>query len=401
MSDKLYENMTDDEIMGVVAPDPDQEPADTEELSGAGSTLEDTLDTYADISAGDQEDDGNDEEAGAAAEEADDDDSPAPAKAADAGLEGTLSLAPVTPKQSTPNNPTPPPTLDAVPDTKSTKAPTDPDDIKAAYDQIMAPFRANGREMQVESPEEVIRLMQHGANYTRKMQALAPNLKLMRMLENNKMLTPEKINYLIDLERKDPKAIQKFFKESNVDPLDIDVTSEPAYSPGNHSVSDQEMLFHEMLGEVTSTPTGKETVALVNSSWDKASKEAIYREPAVLQIINEQRNNGIYDRISAEVDRQRILGNLTNIPFIQAYKQVGDNLHAAGKLTLPAKPGETIGEFKRVLETRPSSVKRAAVNGDQAKAASSARSTPKPASKDFNPFAMSDEEIMAITTPRS
>lgn len=279
-------------------------------------------------------------------------------------------------------------------------------DYKTEYNRIMAPFKANGRQFHLNSPDEAIRLMQMGANYNKKMQGLKPALKVVKMLESNNLLDTDKISFLIDLEKKNPQAIQKLLHESQIDPMDIDTTSEPAYQPGNYAVSDQEMAFHDALGDVTSTPTGKDTVSLINSQWDQPSKEAIYQDPNILRIINDQRANGIYDAITAEMDRQMMLGMLdAGTPFIMAYKQVGDTLHNAGKLvptgsTAQDNPGsENQGQEEPsnpvVVDTRTAPRRKPVTNSDKARAAAPARSAPKTAPNSPNPLTMTDDEIMA------
>lgn len=281
---------------------------------------------------------------------------------------------------------------------------------KELYEKMMTPFKANGKEFRPESPEEAVRLMQMGANYTKKMQSLKPNLKMMRMLENNGLLDETKINRLIDLEQKKPEAIQQLIKDSNIDPLEIDTSSETNYKPGNHSVSDQEMDFHTAINDVSATEIGKETLAKINTDWDQASKEIIYKEPQVLSIINEQRASGVYDIISTEVERQRTLGNLTNQPFLHAYKEVGDRLQAEGKLgpNIPA-PNQTQVQDQapaskpnepQILETRAEPRKKPMANGDKAKAASPGRNNPQKKADNFDPFTMTDDEIMAATDPK-
>ena len=61
------------------------------------------------------------------------------------------------------------------PATGSADAPDKAPDYESLYKQMMAPFKANGKEFAPSSPDEVIRLAQMGANYTKKMQALKPN----------------------------------------------------------------------------------------------------------------------------------------------------------------------------------------------------------------------------------
>lgn len=281
-------------------------------------------------------------------------------------------------------------------------------DYEAAYKQIMAPFKASGRTVEPRSPEEAVRLMQMGADYAKKMASLKPVLKITRMLENNGLMDEAKLSYLIDLDRRDPTAIQKLLHDSKIDPLDLNTSDEPAYKPKSYGVTDQEMQFHDMLGELSSTPEGTETVNLINQSWDATSKQAVFDEPGIMQIINEQRANGIFGQISAEIERQQMLGHLNpNLPFLQAYKQVGDHLQAQGLLkpvnqeqaqpaALAPAPQQ---QAPRVVGSRPATVRKAPDNGDRAKAASPARTAPKSSPRSFNIFDMTDEEIEAINPP--
>lgn len=284
-------------------------------------------------------------------------------------------------------------------------------DFKAAYEQITAPFKANGQEFQVQSPEEAIKLMQMGANYTKKMQGLQPHLKMLRMLENKELLSNDKLNFLIDLHDRKPEAIQKLLHDGKIDPMDIDVSSEPAYKPNDHSVSDEEVAFRDTLDEVLSTQSGKDTVSYIQTNWDKTSKDAVYRDPKLLKVIQEQRENGIFAKISSELERQRTLGYLTDTPFIQAYKAVGDRLHAEGRLVNqpqsrePAQAG-TPGlaplapAAPRVVDTRSQAPKKQMPNAERAKAAASAPSSaaPRPKPK-FDPLNMTDDEIRAMAAP--
>jgi len=291
----------------------------------------------------------------------------------------------------------------AEPDTAKVETKTDESviDYKAAYDSIMAPFQANGRKFTPENPEEAIRLMQMGANYAKKMESLKPNLKTMRMLDNHGLLSEEKVSFLIDLSKNDPGAIAKLLKEAKIDPLDLDTSDETTYRPGVHTVSDTEMAFHDSLTEVASTPEGKETVSHINTHWDKTSKEMVYKEPALLQIINQQRANGIYDQITAEIEQMKVFGKIApNTPFIEAYRQAGDHLQSQGKLTAAQPQATAPTPAPTALETRTVARRQALPNGEKAKAASPAKASAKAASKEFNPFDMSDEEIMALPSPR-
>lgn len=271
---------------------------------------------------------------------------------------------------------------------------TEVQDYEGFYKKVMAPFVANGKTIELRTPEEAIQLMQMGANYTRKMQSIAPHRKLLLMLENNGLLDESKLSFLIDIEKKNPEAIKKLVKDAGIDPMDIDTAVEPTYLGGNHQVSDDEANFKSVLEDMKSTQTGLETLKVINSNWDQASKEVLWKNPEVMAVIQQQRELGVYDKIAAEVERQRTLGTIpTQMPFVEAYRVVGTQLLQAQPqtpaVTAPTSVGTTVAKPKP-----------AAANGDKVSAASPTRSTPRKAESFINPLAMSDEEFMKQMSPR-
>lgn len=278
------------------------------------------------------------------------------------------------------------------------------------FKQVMTPFKANGKMVELKTPEEAIQLMQMGANYTRKMQELVPHRKVLTMLQNNGLLDESKLSFFIDLDKKDPEAIKKLIKDSGIDPLEIDTSAEPAYLEGNHRVSDEEVNFSAALEELVSTPEGKETLQVINDSWDQASKDLLWKHPETMATIQAQRDVGIYDRIAAEIDRQKTLGKLPpGMPFIQAYTAVGDQLTKADAFAdlrekhqqgnAPVDPATPPGPEEKkaapqAVATRVVPPKSPVTNSEAASAASQTRATPKQAEEFVNPLAMSDDDFL-------
>ena len=273
-------------------------------------------------------------------------------------------------------------------------------DYKAQYERIMAPFKANGKEIKLDNPDDVVRLMQMGANYTQKMQALQPNLKLLKMLQNQGLLDEGKLNNLIDLHKGNPAAIQQLIKTSGIDPLEIDTSKDPGYVPGNHSVSEQELQFSSILDEVTASQEGQEIVVAIDKQWDDASKQALYKEPVILQHLLNQKQIGVYDQIVSEVERQKMLGHFVNVPFIQAYQHVGAQLQQAGTLKgmpAPVVPAAEPVPATTVVETRAAApVAPAPANSAAARAASPTKSAPKTVKQELNPLNMPDDEFLKL-----
>ena len=275
-------------------------------------------------------------------------------------------------------------------------------DYKAAYEKLTAPFTANGREMSVKSVDDAIALMQMGANYNKKMAALKPNLKLMKMLESNGLMSEEKINFLIDLEKKNPDAINKLIKDSGLDPLELDTEKADGYKPTQRTVTDSELELDSVLDEIQGTPSYKRTIEVVANEWDAKSKQIVGANPQLLKVINSHVQSGIYDLITAEVESERVFGRLSGLSDIEAYRQVGDAIQARGGFDhLSAQGQQTKPAATGVLKPAPKKVDEQKLN-EKRRAASAAKPAAAPAApaKDFNPLALSDDEFSKLGNPK-
>lgn len=270
---------------------------------------------------------------------------------------------------------------------------------KSGYEQIMAPFKANGKMIAPKNAEEAISLMQMGANYTRKMQELQPYRKVMLMLENNGLMDEGKLSYLIDLDKKNPDAIRKLLKDSGTDPLDINMDEEVNYQAGNHRVSDAEAAFATELDDLKSTPEGQATLGAIHQTWDEASKNELFVNRGMLQVIHTQRENGMYDLISNEISRLNMLGQVpAGTRFIDAYKHVGDQLAKQGAFNHLIKQPEPVKPVVAPV-VRVAAVKPTVTNSAQATAASPSRAAPRKVEKFVNPLSMSDEDFAKLPSP--
>lgn len=259
-------------------------------------------------------------------------------------------------------------------------------DYKAEYERLMKPLKANGKDIELRTPDELVKLAQQGANYTQKMQALAPHRKILLMLQNNGLLDEGKLNTLIDLDKKNPEAIKQLMLDAGINPLDLDPELKPQYQPGNHTVTDQEANFNAVLDNHKYNDEGRATLAICNT-WDQASKDLLWTNPEIIDTMHEQRTSGVYDLIANEVERQKMLGSIpTHTPFLEAYKLVGDQMVAGKAATVQTAP---------VPVARRAAAPTAEVaNNAKANAAAAPRTTAKSAKTVVNPLAMSDEDFM-------
>lgn len=273
---------------------------------------------------------------------------------------------------------------------------------KAGFEQLMAPFKANGKMITPRTPDEAISLMQMGANYTRKMQEIQPYRKVMLMLENNGLMDEGKLSYLIDLDKKNPDAIKKLMKESGIDPLEYNPDEEVNYQAGNHRVTDAEAAFATELDDLKSTPEGRATLGVISQTWDTASKEELFATRGLVNTIQTQRDNGIYDTIVEEVNRLQTLGQVPQgTSFLQAYKAVGDHLAKNGGFAHLAQPKTVapVVQQPTPVVTRVAQPASTLANSEKASAASPTRVAPRKVDQLVNPLSMSDEDFAKLPIP--
>lgn len=280
-------------------------------------------------------------------------------------------------------------------DTDTQDTDTAAPDYKAGYEKVLGKFRANGKDMQVSSIDDAVTLMKMGANYNKKMAGLKPNLKLLKMMENNDLLDESKLSYLIDLDKKNPEAIKKLIKDSGIDPLDVNLKEDTEYKPNTYTVDDKQVELDGVLDEIRETDSFEDTVDIVSNKWDASSRKIMIENPAIIKTINEHVESGIYSQINTIVESERMLGRLTNLSDLEAYKQVGDTLKANGAFNHQQQQekdpaGKVDTAKKKVVDPKLKSRKKAA--GATKSVASNKQK------KEFNPLAMSDEEFEKISS---
>lgn len=262
-------------------------------------------------------------------------------------------------------------------------------DYKAFHDSIVGKaFKANGREITITNPEDVISLMQMGANYHEKMAALKPSRRILKMLEQSELVDEDKLGFLIDLHNKNPQAIAKLVQESGIDLMDFDVEQGAGYKSQHQAPEEFEITLEDTIQELKHSEGFRDVFQHVTTKWDLESQNTLASNPGLLRILDAQKNSGVFDKIVNEISRERMLGRLVGVSDIQAYSAIEAQLQAQQT----AKPAATTAPVK---EAKPVDEKAAAAK----KAAAAPRQTTQSKKTLDNAeklFSLSDEEFAKI-----
>ena len=206
----------------------------------------------------------------------------------------------------------------------------DTPDYKAVYDRLFTqPIRANGKDMQLQNVDDVISLVQMGANYNKKMASIKQTIPFIKMLENANLLDKDRLSFLIDLSERKPEAIAKLIQDSALDMYDFNVEEKAKeYQPVNRYPDTQQLELQETLASLKDEDESlyNRTVSAVGA-WDDKSGNFLAANPEKIRVLQEHMGNGIFETVWTEVERLRMLGKLQGVSDFDAYKQVGDLLY--------------------------------------------------------------------------
>lgn len=188
-------------------------------------------------------------------------------------------------------------------------------DYETVYKNIFKPFKANGKDITPRTVEDVVQLMQMGANYTKKMQLMAPLKKAAESLSRAD-IKEEDLNFLIDVHKGDKEAIKKLLTKHNVDPMELDLDS-TNYVPKNNIVSDEDVEYSNILDDIRdSLPKIQE---IMTNTWDTRSKEALLKDPNLMRALHEEIAMGRFDNVQAQLEIEKTFGRYKGKSDVEAY----------------------------------------------------------------------------------
>ena len=269
-------------------------------------------------------------------------------------------------------------------------------DYKAELAKVLAPFKANGRDIQVDSVEDAIQLMQKGANYHKKMEGIKPRLAQLKLLEQQGLLEGDKLNFLIDLAKGDRGAINRLIKEHSVDTLELDGDKAKEYQANDYVADEVAVDVDNVLDDLRETSQFSKLMDTVGNKWDNASRKAILAAPDTLRDISAHMESGIYEVVQDRVATERALGRLIGLSSLDAYRTVGERMYKEGKFNGVANtttPPPKVAAVVSAPVTKPVSDEK---KKQKLAASPSGKKTVVKVEETFDPLNMSDEDFLKL-----
>lgn len=216
-------------------------------------------------------------------------------------------------------------------------------DYQGFYSALTSPIKAAGREIKLETAEEAIRLIQMGADYSRKNEQHKKDRGVVKALEDRGINDPETLGFLADVHAGKPEAIAKLLDKHKVDLFDFDVEQGRDYVPQAAVTPAGVIALDDVLDHLrANSNTFDQTLGHINS-WDDHSRSFVTRDPNLIRIIDEEVASGRFAEVDALIQRGKILGTISSdTPYLDAYQM-------CEKALTPAPQKEVV----KVRGTRP------------------------------------------------
>jgi hypothetical protein len=240
--------------------------------------------------------------------------------------------------------------------------------------------------------------MQMGANYNRKMAALKPTMKLVKMLQQHDLMDEDKLTQLIDVSKGNPAAIKKLIGDAKIEVDSVEEAGE--YSPSDYKVNDSEVELDQVLDTIRENESFPKTIDIVSNQWDSESKGIIFKDPKIITVLDSHVRSGVYDKIASRLESERMLGKLQGVSDIVAYKQIGDAMAAAGLLGSGSQAAKPTTPAKKTEAPKKAPEKTVDKNRNSRRKAAGPTRESGGKQVDLNqldPLSMSDEEFEKLS----
>lgn len=179
--------------------------------------------------------------------------------------------------------------------------------------------KANGTDYEFTNKEKLEQFDQvfaQAANYTQKMQAISEWKKPISALKDNGF-TQDDVNTMIDIMKGDKDAITQMIKKAGIDVMDLDTEKESAYVPREYGRSDEELAIDDVIGTIEKDQEFAITQNVVDKQWDSRSRQALAKDPRMIQGLHNDVKSGLYDKVSPMAMKLKVLdgGSKSDIEY--------------------------------------------------------------------------------------
>jgi len=263
---------------------------------------------------------------------------------------------------------------DEDPDKAADKADDKEGDAEEASAETVK-FRANGQDFEF-TQEEIMQQFEtvfgQAANYTQKMQKIAPYRKMISALEQEGV-THDNLNLALDALKGDKGAIKKILENNKLDSYDLTSEDETAapYLPTNYGKDETSLEIDEVISTIRNDEEFPITRDIIDDQWDSESRQVIAKNPSYITGLHNDIKAGIYDKVAPAAMKMKVLDGNTKSD-IEYYMIAGEQFRVALEAETKKENGQKqVDELNEDAQSADSKFDKASSQANRKRSASS------------------------------
>ena len=269
-------------------------------------------------------------------------------------------------------------------------------DYKAFYDEVTSPIKADGRDFTIKSASDLRNLVSKGLDYTQKTQQIGPYRKTLAFLRDNDVLDDTKLSYMVDLYKKDEKAVKQLIRDVTAEPkeegkrklelYDLDPEQEEEsqryHFQNKNTITDEQLNFREVFDEVNASEGGNAFLNKITQKFDQSSLSYLYQHPESIKLLYKADRFGQFDQIMEKMQYNDMIHP--------------EKVQTENTITRFMKTGQSMPElFQQNQQPTQQQVVQQRQQQNRVKSASIPRASGGKSRNFVDPLDMSDEEFKA------
>ena len=265
------------------------------------------------------------------------------------------------------------------------------------HKEVTQELKAVGKKFKITDAKEVRQLMQKGMDYQRKTEELASMRRVQNTLKKHGLLDPQQIAYAAELLQGNPLAIARLIKDKEVDlyEVDDDATDNFKVTPVQFTEDPTENLVNYLSDNREDSSIAE--MFEVAKTFDEQSADAIIKDPTLLRVLADHKEQGIYDNLMQKVEHSRAVNGSTKPILAEYYEHFQSeygNQNGNGTAQADKKQTNANSDSKKQINQKAKQDRKAKVKGG-VNTSSTAKGTSNLTSEDI--FKMSPEEFAKLS----
>lgn len=177
-------------------------------------------------------------------------------------------------------------------------------------------LKANGKEYPIDSIDELYKLASAGVGAQQKFQAIAGSKKAIMAAQKAEVDLMEAVNFMANYKDNPQELVARLLKDNGIDPLDIDTEAEVKQAK-DHSVSDFEVKYDEVVSEIGDSPIFPKVQDLLVKGWDERSRQVFLDEPEMIKNLHDEMSpsdeldgKSMFDLVSPIAEKMKLSGDM-------------------------------------------------------------------------------------------